>query len=98
MPKIEITASSSTFKVKMNDYSPTLTETKRGSWDKSNISFHEYSNYILVLIEGEKEWRIAPTEDLANEVLGVDSVGGTPTTTLEELYNWLELNHAHSYS
>lgn len=105
MAKLEITAHSKTFSVKMGDYMGTeaqvvdaantgkVTETQEGSWYKSNISFHRRPTYIQVEIEHERPWKISNVEDLANGILQVSKIGDLPPVDLDDLTSWLITNH-----
>jgi hypothetical protein len=104
MAKITITANTNTFRVDMGEYGGTaeqvldpehsaITETLSGSWRKENVAFHCKTNYILVLIENEKDWLVSNTEDLSNGVLQVDIIGESPVNSLSDLCEWLMTNH-----
>lgn len=91
MAKLVVVSTTNSVKVTMNDYfTNSITEQKKGVWSKDNIHFEHRGTYIIVGIEGQKEWRVGYTEDLANRILKIDTVDTVAPADLDDLYDKLE--------
>lgn len=91
MAKLVVVSTTNSVKVTMNDYfTNSIVEQKKGVWRKNNIHFEHRGTYIIASIEGQKEWKVGYTEDLANRILKIDTVDAVAPTDLDDLYDKLE--------
>ncbi len=87
MAKIIVTSTANSVKAAMNDYFTSgVLQTNSGIWRKSMINFKLHSTYIVADIVGEVSWKLSHSEDLANDILQIDSVDSNEPSDLNDLF------------
>ena len=91
MAKIVIVSTTNSIKVDFGTYYTAPLEEKSGVWRKENVSFVERANYIIVNIEGEKEWRVSFDGNSTDATtFEIDTINGTTITSNTVLMTELE--------